>query len=465
MWQPDLGRLALLAALMPIVACGADHSSPSNDQDASIDVSDADTSDSETLPSDVDASDSNVGLDVDAISEDTEASDTFDIEPDVVDPNDRDGDGVTTALDCDDDDERLGAIELDGDCDGVLAVVDCDDADPANVASNVDDDGDGFSACFGDCCDDVETCSHPEWVNAAAAERLDGEGAGIDDDCDGEIDEVATHCDAAIDLDSDAVDDAAAAIGMCDYALIATGHGVISSRWARANGATTDASSQIGITGLFGDLIEPREGSSMLVLSTGRARDEYDPDYCPSVTCNGTGAGELPAGFPLVVPDCDVSTQAYDDIAYEVTLRVPTNATGLGVDLRMFAQDYPELVCTAFNDQAIVLLAPAPSGTIGGNIAFDSRGAPLGVNFVPFDTCDGCGLGDADLAGTGFDRPSGGGATAWVRTHAPVTPGSTITLRFAIWDSGDQNFDSTLLVDNFAWTFGEAPNVSTIVAP
>ncbi|HEX7479454.1 MAG TPA: hypothetical protein VF331_16745 [Polyangiales bacterium] len=42
--------------------------------------------------------------------------------------------------------------------------------------------------------------------------------------------------------------------------------------------------------------------------------------------------------------------------------------------------------------------------------------------------------------------------------------GDTITLRFAIWDTGDHSFDSTVLLDGFEWiasgsvTLGTAPN-------
>jgi hypothetical protein len=68
-----------------------------------------------------------------------------------------------------------------------------------------------------------------------------------------------------------------------------------------------------------------------------------------------------------------------------------------------------------------------------------------------------CELGPDELAGTGFEGDSGGGdpphaATGWLTTSAPVEPGEVITLRFAIWDMGDEKLDSTILLDNFTWT-------------
>jgi hypothetical protein len=53
------------------------------------------------------------------------------------------------------------------------------------------------------------------------------------------------------------------------------------------------------------------------------------------------------------------------------------------------------------------------------------------------------------------------GATAWRTTEAPVTPGKDVTIRFAIWDTGDQNFDSTVLIDDFQWIATPGVTVST----
>ena len=74
-----------------------------------------------------------------------------------------------------------------------------------------------------------------------------------------------------------------------------------------------------------------------------------------------------------------------------------------------------------------------------------------------------CPGGTAELAGTGFDFPgvycgskttSGGGATGWLASQAPVTPGETITLELMIWDTGDPQFDSSVLLDHFQWIQG-----------
>jgi hypothetical protein len=46
---------------------------------------------------------------------------------------------------------------------------------------------------------------------------------------------------------------------------------------------------------------------------------------------------------------------------------------------------------------------------------------------------------------------SGGGATGWLTSTAPVTPGETITLEFIIWDTGDNQYDSSVLLDYLTW--------------
>ncbi len=112
---------------------------------------------------------------------------------------DKDGDGFGRDVDCDDHDSAVfpGADEycngVDDDCDG---VVDEDGLDGATWYADADGDGYGGAryaivACefpsgyqpFSDDCDDGDAL-----VNPAATERCNG----VDDDCDGEIDEDAT---------------------------------------------------------------------------------------------------------------------------------------------------------------------------------------------------------------------------------------------------------------------------------
>ena len=71
----------------------------------------------------------------------------------------------------------------------------------------------------------------------------------------------------------------------------------------------------------------------------------------------------------------------------------------------------------------------------------------------------------AQLPGTGFDVPASfscdatqtsGGGTGWLTTSGNVVGGEIITLRFAIWDTSDPVFDSTVLIDDFEWSVDAA---------
>lgn len=75
-----------------------------------------------------------------------------------------------------------------------------------------------------------------------------------------------------------------------------------------------------------------------------------------------------------------------------------------------------------------------------------------------------CPRGPDELKGTGFgiEAPhcgglttTSGGATGWLTTHAEVVPGSTLMLEFMIWDTGDHQLDSSVLLDNFRWIADE----------
>ena len=135
---------------------------------------------------------------------------------------------------------------------------------------------------------------------------------------------------------------------------------------------------------------------------------------------------------------------------FSVSARM-SNASGFSYNFDFYSFEYPEWVCTSFNDQYIALVDPPPADSINGNISFDSMNNPVSVNIAFFEVCAGCNLGEAELQGTGFDTWDDAGATSWLVTTAPVEPMQELTIRFAIWDTGDAAWDSTVLVDNFRW--------------
>ncbi len=315
-----------------------------------------------------------------------------------------------------------------------------------------DMDMDGWTPAEGDCNDCDEN------VNPGAIEvptdPNDPEANPADENCNDETDEVAQPCDQGIQIGDADPNNGAKAIGLCTTAT-ANGKtpGVISALYVRANGAVANPGVSVGVQQNFGANVATREGGSMLVLSSGTARLPGQPGACGANTCSTLGAGQAPPGFPQDVPSCSGSSDINDDVALEVQLRAPSNATGYSFDFDFYSFEYPEWVCTSFNDQFIALVDPAPMGSINGNISFDSMNNPVSVNIAFFDVCSGCPLGTAELSGNGFDGGWGddAGATSWLVTTAPITGNDVFKVRFAVWDTGDSAWDSTVLIDNFKW--------------
>ncbi|MCC6554833.1 MAG: choice-of-anchor L domain-containing protein, partial [Polyangiaceae bacterium] len=303
-------------------------------------------------------------------------------------------------------------------------------------------------------CNDCDPNVNPGAIEVVITEPVGDAGVPepADEDCDGTVDNPPQPCDDNLAVDDSDPMHGAWAVDLCQQAT-AGGHdwGVLSAQYVRANGSAAGASLQSGILGDFGSGVNVQGGHRMLALSSGRARLPSQSGACGSLSCYGFGVGSAPAGFPQDVPGCAGDTEINDDVALEVHLRAPMNATGYKFNFKFYSFEYPEWVCTSFNDQFISLVSPPPAGSINGNVSFDSQTNPVSVNVAFFDVCSGCPLGTGELAGTGFDTWDDAGGTSWLVSTAPISGGEEFSIRWAIWDTGDQAWDSTALVDNFQW--------------
>jgi hypothetical protein len=166
----------------------------------------------------------------------------------------------------------------------------------------------------------------------------------------------------------------------------------------------------------------------------------------------------------------------HDGAALDLVVRIPTNVSAFELASWFFTHEYPEFICSPFNDVFTIL--QERDGVLE-NIVFDAAGNPITVNNALLAACIPgthggiefrCPLGYRPLVGTGYDvgcegprtTPEDSGAsTGCIQTTSRVRPGEVITLRVAIWDSGDPYLDSLALVDGFAWI----PDPFTRVAP
>jgi hypothetical protein len=337
---------------------------------------------------------------------------------------------------------------------------------------NVDDDMDGFTEP--EDCNDCDANVNPGSIEVVVTEPgMNGMvPAPSDEDCDGQVDNVLPLCDDNLALgDGDAMN-GARAIDICQQAS-GNKWGVLSAEYVRANGSAAPKSAQFGLLDAFGPNVKVQLGSRMLGLSSGHARTPGQNGACNTFECEGYGVGQAPPGFPQNAPNCEQSNVIQDDVGLQIKLRAPKNATGYKYLFKFYSFEFAEYVCTAYNDQYIALVNPPPMGSQNGNISFDKNTNPVSVNIAFFEVCNPnasdfaaecnsgcpqkpnpyCPNGDAELVGTGFKDGWGedAGATVWLQSQAPIGGGEEFTIRFAIWDTQDQVYDSTVLIDSFQW--------------
>ncbi len=311
-----------------------------------------------------------------------------------------------------------------------------------------------------------------------------------DDDGDGKVDNVP-GCDTGLSAGGDG-EAFAKAMGLCNKPDGANkDYGLVSATFTKGYGsASAGNAAQHGILPKFGSAVKPREGGTLGILSTGYAR-EFDDAAGASTSfkvgsVKGGGAGAVPPGYPKAAEGCRQAKTTYDVIDLKLTIKAPQNATGFMFDFDFYSAEWPDFLCSEYNDGFVAYLnAKGFNNGAPENISFDAKKNPVSVNNGFFDRCTpnvqtGC-MGDktttsvcpggpGELAGTGFgitDTFCGsassvsGGATGWLTSSAPVQPGETFTLEFLIWNTGDSNLDSSVLLDHFRWIGGAPVQVGT----
>jgi len=325
------------------------------------------------------------------------------------------------------------------------------------IDPNSDSDHDGYTPAQGDCND-----SDP-LVGPMAVEVADNR---VDDDCDGTIDNVTPPCDAMLS-------------GMKDAAALAGAIGLCDKRFLLATTLTAADPRAVQVLPDYGTNYAPKEGSAIAALSTGIAARKSDKGYVSPQ--EGTEFRSVDPNPDLTVPvvaGCGqkkAPATVNDMTTLEVKLKVPQNAKSFSFSFVYDSAEYPEYVCTDYNDAFLAELQSKMYPKFQ-NVSFDSAGHPITVNNALFTVCDNwttaktkqCKTPGSALAGTGYENSDFltgnriGGGTGWLTTTVPVDYLETITLRFIIFDEGDQIYDSAVVLDNFVWSLNAASGPVTI---
>jgi hypothetical protein len=331
---------------------------------------------------------------------------------------------------------------------------------------NVDSDGDGYPLKY-----DCNECDKN--VNNGA---FDVPGNGIDEDCNGTPDDEPTDCDDGLNMASSDAFDGAKAIGLCKKATDDKMWGVVEAKWVKPDGSPQSDPLGQGILPAFG-VNAPVAGKSMLAISSGTARGPNDPGYQNVSGYDKSYTSGTPPGYPKEAPSCMSGSNpfgafggSHDGAALQVKIRVPSNAKSFKYQQNFFTYEFPDFICSEFNDFFVTMMDPKPAMLPDGNIAFDQDGNPISVNNSLLQVCKpqsaggktfGCPLGDSFLSGTGFEAHA---ATGWLTTTAPVdtSAGKEITLTWAVWDQGDGILDSSALIDDFQWSVDAASGTQTV---
>jgi hypothetical protein len=345
-----------------------------------------------------------------------------------------------------------------------------------------DDDGDGWTVCGGDCNDhdsQINPCAFD--TNAASGDPVGMDG--IDNDCDGHVDNLIM-CEPTAQagtFDANAVDYANAS-DLCDNPKCpriqqATWYGPSPAKARRIT-------AHMGTQGEF----NPHLGTIMSFLSSGTAEDATDS--ASYTTCPGTDFGTIFQNpMPLTamqntnpcgtgVDEKTVSVHDYTEL--RMTLHAPINAGSFAFDFAFFSEEYPVYICQGFNDTFLALQF-SQQFPAGEQIAFDGNGHRINVNNSFFQDCNPCtssacpgwksgvniacpgGLGP--LKGTLYDQALGpsiappsscnqswsSGGTDWLTTTSPVQPGEVFTLSWIVFDENDGILDSSVILDHFRW--------------
>jgi len=347
--------------------------------------------------------------------------------------------------DCNDQDPNLGpgapeiCDDIDNDCDGAIDEG-CDEDQDGWCNINLPVVGFPATCPFGpgDCYDGAGE------VNPG---QLETAGDGLDNNCNGEVDE-AVKCPGQCTGHS--VDAYLCALEMC------FGPAIISAQFSSPTGDNIDSAWEaVTHFGSPGNDLKPWGGDSYALLASG--------------PCTGTShSTDLPGGSSIADPYAKDGYQTFDNVEFKVVLKAPANALGFAIDYIFFSEEYEEYIGTSFNDKFYMFLT-APQTTGGQKVVINSTACSnpnayydfidQGTKkcYIAINTAfsEPCSNPKTNISGTGYEcgppDSAHGSSTGWLTTSWKINAGEQFELVFHIHDASDGIFDSEVILDNFHW--------------
>jgi hypothetical protein len=201
------------------------------------------------------------------------------------------------------------------------------------------------------------------------------------------------------------------------------------------SGVTKVSDTVVGGVTQWGHVDGFAPGSKTWVLSTGVIGDAVgSPDAHASTNLSAPGDSGLSALS---------GGSTFDAAAYQVTL-IPTGKT-LHVRYVFASEEYPEFVDSPYNDVMAVFVNGVNCALVPGT------SQPVAINTVNHLRNTGLYVDNA-LGASGY-ATSMDGLTVPMNCTVPVTPGTPVTVRIAVADTGDPILDSAVaLLDKGIWS-------------
>jgi len=298
---------------------------------------------------------------------------------------DVDGDGYTSDVDCQDNNAAInpGAAEI---CNGIDENCDGNIDEGVQTTYYADADGD----TYGDAGSTTMACSMPEGYVEDATDCNDGDAAinpaatevcnGVDDNCDGNIDEGLTFTTYYADADGDTYGDAGSSTSTCDGAP----EGYVSDA-TDCNDA--DAAVNPGATEVCNGIDDNCDGNidEGLTFTTYYADadgDTYGDAGSSTTTCDGA-----PEGYVSDATDCNDADAAVNPGATEVCNGIDDNCDG-NIDEGVQNTYYADADGDTYGDAGSTTMAcSAPEGYVSD--ATDCNDADPAVNPGATEVCNG----------------------------------------------------------------------------